>query len=144
MQLIEGKVNEIKIEVTAEDGKTTKYYNVNVRRLSARDASLADLKCSVGQLDPGFSPDIKEYYCKFLFQFSILQYFVTIEHLSGYVSCDTGEIKITPTVDDKTMKTTVNDADGEKTILLNVGQTSISIEVTSSDGSNKEVFYLSL
>lgn len=62
--LIEGQVNDIKIEVSAEDG-TTKIYNVLVRRLSAKDATLSDLKVSKGVLDPEFSADILEYYCKF-------------------------------------------------------------------------------
>ncbi|CAD5116363.1 DgyrCDS5262 [Dimorphilus gyrociliatus] len=108
VNLVEGKINEIKIEVTAEDGKTVRYYNVKVKRLSARDASLADLKCSTGQFDPSFSPDVKEYYC--------------------YVSCDKEEIKISASVDDKNMKISVNDSEQDKPIPLNVGQTKIMVE----------------
>ena len=58
--LKEGEINEIKIEVTAEDG-TTKIYWVRVNRLSAKDATLSELKVSAGKLEPEFSPDCLEY-----------------------------------------------------------------------------------
>ena len=60
--LVEGKVNEIKIEVTAEDG-TTKNYLVFVKRLSAKDASLSNLSVGAGALDPEFCSDIFTYSC---------------------------------------------------------------------------------
>ena len=64
MPLAEGTVNDIKIEVTAEDG-TSKNYFVHVRRLSAKDAALGTLSISSGQLDPPFSPDVTNYICMF-------------------------------------------------------------------------------
>lgn len=60
VNLTEGKVTEVKIEVNAEDG-TIKYYVVSVRRLSSKDAALSDIKLSVGTLNPEFSPDCMEY-----------------------------------------------------------------------------------
>ncbi len=60
--LVEGQINEIKIEVTSEDG-TLKNYMLSVRRLSAKDATLSDIKISTGTcIDPEFNPDILEYY----------------------------------------------------------------------------------
>ena len=60
----EGTVTEIKIEVCAEDGKTTKTYIIKVKRLSAKDAVLSDIKLAAGNLVPSFAADIYEYSCK--------------------------------------------------------------------------------
>ena len=59
----EGEVTDIQIEVTAEDGTVKKYF-IHVKRLSAKDATLSDLKVDKGALQPGFSPDVTEYTCK--------------------------------------------------------------------------------
>ena len=61
--LKEGEVNEIRIEVSAEDG-TVKNYYVRVKRLSASDASLVQLSLSTGKLDPVFAMDCEEYTSK--------------------------------------------------------------------------------
>ncbi len=50
----------ISIEVTAEDGITTKTYAVTVRRQSS-DATLAGLTLSAGTLDPEFDSDTDDY-----------------------------------------------------------------------------------
>jgi len=63
--LEEGCVTDVKIEVTAEDG-TVRVYVVHATRTSPKDAALSALKISAGKLDPVFSPDIKEYFCKAL------------------------------------------------------------------------------
>jgi hypothetical protein len=63
--LKEGTVNDIKIEVTSEDG-TTKNYFVHVRRLSAKDAALGSLSISSGELDPPFTPDVTYYICMYI------------------------------------------------------------------------------
>ena len=75
LPLKEGLVNEIKIEVTAEDG-TTKKYIVKVHRLSSKEAVLSDLKIDVGKLEPSFNPKVIEY-SGMLSDFSI--YFTTIK-----------------------------------------------------------------
>jgi hypothetical protein len=62
----EGAVTDIKIEVCAEDGKTTKVYIIHVKRLSAKDATLSSLKLDVGTVVPEFSPETYEYTCKYI------------------------------------------------------------------------------
>lgn len=64
MPVKEGAVTDIKIEVCAEDGKTTKNYIIHVKRLSAKDATLSNLKFDVGTIVPDFSPETYEYTCK--------------------------------------------------------------------------------
>ena len=61
--LKEGEITDIKIEVTAEDG-TVKNYFIHAKRLSAKDATLSDLKLSDGELSPEFSTDVLEYSCE--------------------------------------------------------------------------------
>ena len=63
VELKEGVVNEIKIEVTAEDG-TTRIYVIQAKRLSAKDAVLSGLKVSAGSLHPEFNGDVFSYTCK--------------------------------------------------------------------------------
>ena len=62
----EGAVTEIKIEVCAEDGKTTKVYVILVKRLSAKDATLTSIKLSAGKLVPDFSVETYSYSCKYM------------------------------------------------------------------------------
>jgi hypothetical protein len=49
--------------VSAEDG-TVKNYFIHAKRLSAKDATLSDLKLSSGTLSPEFSAEVLEYSCK--------------------------------------------------------------------------------
>ena len=65
MPLVEGKINEWKLEVTSEDG-TVRHYVISIKRLSAKDATLSDLRVSPGSLVPEFDPDVTEYSCKIL------------------------------------------------------------------------------
>ena len=57
-------MTDIKIEVCAEDGKTTKIYIIRVKRLSAKDATLTSVKLSAGKLLPDFSVETFNYTCK--------------------------------------------------------------------------------
>ena len=65
MPVKEGAVTDVKIEVCAEDGKTTKVYVIHVKRLSAKDATMASIKISAGKLVPEFTVDVFSYFCKF-------------------------------------------------------------------------------
>lgn len=66
IELKEGTVTDVTIEVTAEDGRTVKNYVIHAKRLSAKDASLSDLKVDVDELQPCFDPNIFEYSCELL------------------------------------------------------------------------------
>ncbi len=63
LPLKEGDVTVIKIEVSAEDG-TTKIYQINAKRLSAKDASLSGIQLSAGYLQPEFDSETLEYTSK--------------------------------------------------------------------------------
>ena len=78
MPVKEGAVTDIKIEVCAEDGKTTKVYIIHVKRLSAKDATLSSLKLDVGKIIPEFSPETFEYTCKYILIF--FSYFWSMLH----------------------------------------------------------------
>jgi hypothetical protein len=58
-----GDVTEFPVRVTAEDGTTTKTYNITVNRAAtaSSDATLKSLKVSPGNLSPEFGPDVTEY-----------------------------------------------------------------------------------
>ncbi|XP_048244538.1 uncharacterized protein LOC124123872 isoform X1 [Haliotis rufescens] len=117
--LPEGAVTDIKIEVTAEDGTTKKYF-IHARRLSAKDATLSTLKLSIGKLDPEFSANITEY--------------------SSLLPCNITSLTVTPTAPDtKNAITVCGEKPGSPT-PLSVGETQIPIEVTSADGSNKQTY----
>ncbi|KAK3595487.1 hypothetical protein CHS0354_021583 [Potamilus streckersoni] len=119
VNLQEGTVTDIKIEVTAEDG-TVKHYFIHVKRLSARDATLSDIKLSSGTLDPEFSPDVTSYSC--------------------LLPCNVASVTVIPTAPDKKNEVTVLGNKPGSPTSLNVGDTPIEIEVTSADGSNKQVY----
>lgn len=67
MQLKEGAVTDIKVDVCADDGKTTKIYIIHVKRLSTKDAILTSLKFDVGAVVPEFSPEVYEYTCNYYY-----------------------------------------------------------------------------
>ncbi|XP_067681719.1 uncharacterized protein [Haliotis asinina] len=117
--LPEGTVTDIKIEVTAEDGTTKKYF-IHARRLSAKDATLSTLKLSMGKLDPEFAASTTEYSC--------------------LLPCNITSLTVTPTAPDtKNAITVCGEKPGSPT-PLNVGETQVPVEVTSADGSNKQTY----
>ncbi|XP_002731401.1 uncharacterized protein LOC100373099 [Saccoglossus kowalevskii] len=120
IQLTEGEVNVIKIEVTAEDGGTTKFYQINAKRLSAKDASLMGLQLSNGELIPEFEADTVTYTCSVPFTQS--------------------NITVKPAAPDKKTLVNVNGGDVAIPVPLNIGETSIDVTVTSADGSNTKVY----
>ena len=63
VELPEGKLTEIDIEVTADDG-TIGHYIIKVKRLSSKDASLESLAVDKGKLSPEFDPSKDEYWGK--------------------------------------------------------------------------------
>lgn len=59
--------------------------------------------------------------------------------LSGILSCQTTNLKITATVTDPKCVIKINGNEGTKDVALNLGRTKIVIQVTSADGSNTQV-----
>ena len=124
MPLKEGQITSIKIEVTAEDGSTIKNYFVHATRLSPSDASLAELKVSVGQLTPPFNPQFTNY---------------TVD-----VSCSCSSLAVTPSAADKKTSLKLNGSELKDPISLNWGETRIEIEVTSPDKTHTKVYLLTV
>eukprot|EP00118_Oscarella_pearsei_P009271 m.52505 g.52505 ORF g.52505 m.52505 type:complete len:1143 (+) comp34215_c0_seq2:19-3447(+) len=123
--LQEGEVKEIKVEVAAEDGKSTKVYLIKTKRLSSSDASLENLTLSSGKLIPEFSPTVRDY--------------------SVCVSAHVDSIKLIPSVADRKAKFIldgsgdINDAQN-----LNFGQTKLKILVTAPDGKNESCYDITI
>ena len=63
VELAEGKVTEIDIEVSAEDG-TIGHYIIKIKRLSGKDASLQSLGVNKGTITPKFDSETDEYWGK--------------------------------------------------------------------------------
>jgi hypothetical protein len=117
--------NTITIDVTAQDGTTKKSYTVSVTRSASANADLSNLGLSVGLLAPGFSPGTTNY--------------------SASVSNATDSIKVTPTAGTagatlKVNNAAVASASASKSIGLNVGPNTITVEVTAPDGVAKNTY----
>ncbi|KAK3093084.1 hypothetical protein FSP39_010869 [Pinctada imbricata] len=117
--LIEGAVVDVRIEVSAEDG-TIKNYYIHAKRLSAKDATLSDLQLTGGKLVPSFSPDVMYYSC--------------------LLPCNVANVTLKPVAPDPKNVVTVCGEKPGTPMPLNVGETNIPVEVTSADGSNKQVY----
>uniref|UniRef100_A0A1I8G618 TPR_REGION domain-containing protein n=3 Tax=Macrostomum lignano TaxID=282301 RepID=A0A1I8G618_9PLAT len=114
------------IQVTAEDGQTTRNYVIAVNRLSAKDASLASLTVGPeGCLEPAFSPEQLSYECQ--------------------VPYSATTLKVEAAVSDPKIGLTVQaDAMSDGAVTLNLGATSVLIEVRSADGSTKRLYSLTV
>lgn len=60
---------------------------------------------------------------------------------AGLLACNVNAVKVTPTPPDPKNAVTINDEKPEAPTSLNVGSTNIVVEVTSEDGSNKQVVF---
>ena len=121
--LKEGEVTSIKVEVTAEDGRTVKNYFIHVTRLSSSDASLSGLQLSaVSNLCPKFASNVTSY--------------------SVNVPFSCSSVKVTPVVADKNAVVRIKGGQSEEIVGLNFGETVVEVEVTSPDGSNQQTYTL--
>ena len=115
VKLSEGEVVEVTIEVTAEDGRTNKYYTISLKRFSPNDATLSGLELSAGVLAPPFSPAATRYIC--------------------YLPCSIDSISLKPKMEDKNMKATLFGDQPITAVDLQHSQTSIKLTVTSASGT---------
>ena len=115
VKLSEGEVVEVTIEVTAEDGRTNKYYTISLKRFSPNDATLSGLELSAGVLAPPFSPAATNYIC--------------------YLPCSIDSISLKPKMEDKNMKATLFGDQPITAVDLQHSQTSIKLTVTSASGT---------
>ncbi|WP_235615819.1 cadherin-like beta sandwich domain-containing protein [Brevibacillus reuszeri] len=111
--------NDIKVDVTAEDGITKKNYLLRVTRFASKNVALSKLEISEGTLSPSFNSKVFSY--------------------SADVSFDTTSITVSPATDDPQASITVNNTTVKsgatsKSIPLDVGSNSIGIRVTAPDG----------
>lgn len=120
LALAEGQTISVDVEVTAEDGKTTKTYTVTVRRLSADDASLSSLDVSAGWLYPRFSPLKMHYTC--------------------HVPCSVDTLTVKAKPEDASMKVSLGSGAPLSSVTLQAGETKIDVSVVSSKGT-KTVLY---
>ncbi|MBP1924339.1 hypothetical protein J2Z76_000192 [Sedimentibacter acidaminivorans] len=113
--------NTIVVEVTAEDGITSKTTTINVKRADSisNDADLSGVSISSGTLSPEFNAAIINY--------------------TANVSQSTTSVTITPTAIVSSSAIKVNNilvisGQSSEAINLNVGTNTILVEVTSEDG----------
>ena len=120
VKLTEGKTAEVEVIVTAEDGSTTKTYTILMRRLSADDATLAQLDVSSGALQPPFSPLVTRYEC----------------------SLPSGVDSLILRVKTEDSKMTVAMRNGEPVgaVPLNPGRTLVEVAVTSVSGKTTSIY----
>ncbi|PWW01247.1 sugar lactone lactonase YvrE, partial [Paenibacillus cellulosilyticus] len=112
----------IVIEVTAQDGTTTKTYTINVTRTISSDANLSGLVLSNGTLSPTFEAGTTNY--------------------MAAVGNSVSSITIKPTVADSSSTVSVNDepvnsGEASASLPLIVGSNTITVKVTAEDGTFK-------
>jgi hypothetical protein len=122
IDLKEGAVTCISIEVTSEDGSRNKTYVIKAKRLSASDASLSSLKLSSGDLIPTFSPEVTDYAVA----------------IPSYVT----ELKLDAGVADAKSTVTLENGDISNFQQLNFGDTCLLVQVTAPDGSSQKQYKL--
>ncbi|MDD4048460.1 MAG: cadherin-like beta sandwich domain-containing protein, partial [Clostridia bacterium] len=115
-------VNNIAIEVTAEDGETVKTYTVNITRDKSDNANLKTLILNKGRVELGFSAQTTKY--------------------DIVVSDTVDDVTVTATSENQQATVAINGkevANGEKSwpIKLNYGDNTITVQVTAEDGTEK-------
>ena len=121
-KLAEGQKATVEIIVSAEDGTTTKTYTIAMQRLSSDDATLSELKLSVGTLSPPFSPFIYSYEC--------------------YLPSSTDALSIQAKTEDEAMKLSMKDGSPVGTLQLNPGRTLAELSVQSVNGQSTTPYFI--
>jgi gliding motility-associated-like protein len=116
---------QINVVVTAQDGTTTKTYQVTVTRAPSADASLSAIVMSDGLLTPAFASGTMSY--------------------TNTVANSTSSITLTPTVTQPNATITVNGAatasgNASGSIALSVGNNAITTVVTAQNGVTKDTY----
>ncbi|AVK83260.1 hypothetical protein C3943_06620 [Lysinibacillus sp. B2A1] len=117
--------NTVTIEVTAEDNTTQRTYTVTVTRFPSSNANLSDLTLSSGLFLPVFNGGDFTY--------------------SASVENTITSLTVTPTAADATAKVKVNghavsSGTASNTIPLNVGENTLTIEVTAEDNTTQQTY----
>ena len=118
--MTEGKTAEVEVIVTAEDGTSTKTYTILMRRLSADDATLAQVDVSEGTLQPPFSPLVTRYECS--------------------LPCGVESLSLRVKTEDAKMSVAMKDGSPVGTVQLNSGITLVEISVTSVSGKTTAIY----
>ena len=124
VKLTEGKAVEVEVAVTAEDGTSSKTYTVLLRRLSADDATLAQLEFSAGTLQPPFSPLVTRYEC--------------------CLPCSVDTLSLRVKTEDAKMSVAMKDGSPVGAVQLNPGRTLVEISVSSVSGKTTSVYTITV
>lgn len=116
VSLATGASKDVSIQVTAQDGSTTKTYTLHVTRAASSNANLSGITLSSGILSPVFTTNTTEY--------------------TATISYTTPSTTITATKADNAAAIMTNGVPGNSTtVALEVGETSDAlIQVTAQDG----------
>lgn len=117
----EGQILDVQIEVSAEDGTTTKTYSLKIMRLCADDARLSRLGVSTGTLQPEFSPAMHSYECN--------------------LPCGVEQLTLRAKTEDEAMKLSMMDGSEVGMVKLSPGRT-ICVLVVESTSGNKKMEYI--
>ncbi len=121
--------NLISVDVTAEDGITSKSYSINIKRdaepINPTVAKLSILTASGITLNPTFSGDITNYS-------ATVSYNVDRTTISAITLENGATVKINDTLS------------STKEIYLNIGSNIISVEVTAVDGITKNTYTITI
>ena len=115
---------EVEVVVTAEDGKTNKTYAILTRRLSANDATLAQLDVLSSSLHPPFSPLVTQYECN--------------------LPCSVSNLSLRVKTEDDKMSVSMKDGSPVGTVQLNPGRTIVELSVRSVNDENTTTYSITV
>ena len=119
----------ISVEVTAQDGLTTRTYMVTVTRAGSVDATLSALSLSGVTLTPAFAAGTTAYTAS-------VEHAVAETKVTATARAENASVEVTPEdADDQTLGDQVD---------LAVGETTISVEVTAQDGLTTRTYMVTV